>query len=84
MRPIKQPEEGVSYAKKLERLEGLIDWDRPADEIERSIRAFMTWPGSWFEVQGERIKILSAQVENINGVPGTVIDNKPTVACGAG
>ena len=84
LRPAKQSRDGVTYAKKLERSEGLINWEKPADEIERLIRAFMPWPGSWFEAQGERIKILSAQVKNINGVPGTVIDNNLTIACGVG
>lgn len=84
LRPVKQPRVGVTYAKKLERLEGFIDWERPADELERSIRAFTPWPGSWFEVRGERIKVLSAHVKNINGPPGKVIDNKMTIACGIG
>jgi len=77
-----QPEDGVTYAKKLERSEGHIDWRKPAEDIERLIRAFTPWPGSWFEVKGERIKILSAQVENIDGVPGTVMDDKLTISCG--
>ena len=80
--PTDQPEDGVTYAKKLERSEGHIDWRKPAEDIERLIRAFSPWPGSWFEVKGERIKILSAQVENINGVPGTVMDDKLTISCG--
>jgi methionyl-tRNA formyltransferase len=80
--PTDQPEDGVTYAKKLERSEGHIDWRKPAEDIERLIRAFTPWPGSWFEVKGERIKILSAQVENIDGVPGTVMDDKLTISCG--
>jgi methionyl-tRNA formyltransferase len=80
--PKDQPEDGVTYAKKLERSEGHIDWRKPAEDIERLIRAFTPWPGSWFEVKGERIKILSAQVENIDGVPGTVMDDKLTISCG--
>jgi methionyl-tRNA formyltransferase len=80
--PTDQPEDGVTYAKKLERSEGHIDWRKPAEDIERLIRAFSPWPGSWFEVKGERIKILSAQVENIDGVPGTVMDDKLTISCG--
>ncbi len=80
--PTDQPEDGVTYAKKLERSEGHIDWRKPAEDIERLIRAFTPWPGSWFEVKGERIKILSAQVKNIDGVPGTVMDDKLTISCG--
>jgi len=82
IRPTDQPEDGVTYAKKLDRSEGHIDWRKPAEDIERLIRAFTPWPGSWFEVKGERIKILSAQVENIDGVPGTVMDDKLTISCG--
>ena len=82
IRPTDQSEDGVTYAKKLDRSEGHIDWQKPAEDIERLIRAFTPWPGSWFEVKGERIKILSAQVENIDGVPGTVMDDKLTISCG--
>ena len=82
IRPTDQPEDGVTYAKKLDRSEGHIDWRKPAEDIERLIRAFSPWPGGWFEVKGERIKILSAQVENIDGVPGTVMDDKLTISCG--
>ena len=82
IRSTNQPDDGVTYAKKLERSEGHIDWRKPAEDIERLIRAFTPWPGSWFEVKGERIKILSAQVENIDGVPGTVMDDKLTISCG--
>jgi len=82
IRPTDQPEDGVTYAKKLDRSEGHIDWRKPAEDIERLIRAFSPWPGGWFEVKGERIKILSAQVKNIDGVPGTVMDDKLTISCG--
>ena len=82
IRPVDQPQTGVTYAKKIERSEGYIDWQQPAVRIDRLIRAFTPWPGSWFEIRGERIKVLLAQVKNIDGVPGTVMDNKLTISCG--
>jgi methionyl-tRNA formyltransferase len=84
VRPIEQLGCGVTYAKKLERSEGHIDWQKSAEDIERLVRAFTPWPGSWFEFKGERIKILSANAAYGDGEPGTVMDNKPTISCGVG
>ena len=84
IKPIEQLEDVATYAKKLERSEGHIDWKQSAEDIERLVRAFTPWPGSWFEFKGERIKILSANVEYVEGKPGTVMDNKPTIFCGVG
>ncbi len=85
-----QPEDGVTYAAKLQRGEGRLDWRRPAIELERAVRAFTPWPGAEFEAPGgqtgARIKVLAA--EAIPGdpaaAPGTVLDDRLTVACGAG
>ena len=82
--PVAQPEDGVTYASKLERSEGHVVWTNPAIEIERLVRAFTPWPGSWFEYQGERIKILSAELASGSGTPGTVLEVGLTVACGTG
>jgi len=84
IKPTPQAENGVTYAKKLERIEGRIDWTQSAIDIERLIRAFTPWPGTWFEIAGERVKILSAQVVNVKGAPGTVVDDKLTVSCSSG
>jgi methionyl-tRNA formyltransferase len=81
---IPQPEDGVTYASKLERHEGHIDWQKPAIELERLVRAFTPWPGSWFEHKKERIKILAAEPVDGSGAPGTVLDNQLTIACGQG
>ena len=85
---IAQFESGVSYANKLERAEGRIDWQKPAVEIERLIRALTSWPGGWFEVgpenKLERIKILAAEIGEGDGEPGTVLDDQMTVTCGVG
>ena len=77
-----QPDAGVTYAAKLSKEEALIDWTRPAVELERQIRAFDPWPGSFFLHQGERLKVLAAELAEGSGVPGTLLDDNLTVACG--
>jgi methionyl-tRNA formyltransferase len=76
-----QPEDGVTYAAKLSRKEGRLDWTLTAEELERSVRALNPWPGVWFEHQGERIKVLVATVAAGDSAPGTVLDGF-NVACG--
>ncbi|MGH8429117.1 MAG: methionyl-tRNA formyltransferase [Solimonas sp.] len=89
--PVPQPSEGVTYAHKLGREEGALDWRRPAAELERKVRAFHPWPGTWFEAAtkegSERIKVLSAALALASGAAGTVSvgrDGFPVVACGVG
>ena len=84
---VPQPAEGVTYAHKLGREEGVLDWRRPATELERKVRGFHPWPGSWFELEGERIKVIEASLALASGAPGTVTvmrDGFPAVACGVG
>jgi methionyl-tRNA formyltransferase len=84
---VPQSEAGVTYAHKLGKEEGALDWRRPAAELERKVRALHPWPGTWFEVQGERIKVLAAGLALAGGAPGTVSvgrDGFPVVACGIG
>jgi methionyl-tRNA formyltransferase len=78
-----QPD-GATYAPKLTREEGRLDWRKPAVELERQVRAFTPWPGAWFEHEGERLKVLGAAIADGKGVPGTVLDDRLTVACGEG
>jgi len=85
--PTPQPVEGVTYAHKLGKEEGSIDWRRPAAELERKVRAFHPWPGTSFTYSGESIKILGATLALAGGAPGTVSiarDGFPVVACGVG
>ena len=82
--PRPQSEESVTYAHKLERAEGRLDWREPAAALERKVRAFAPWPGAWFEVGGDRVKLLSAAVVAGNGPPGLVLDDALTIACGDG
>jgi methionyl-tRNA formyltransferase len=85
--PTPQPQEGVTYAHKLGKEEGVLDWRRPAAELERKVRAFHPWPGTSFELNGERIKVLEAGLALAAGAPGTLAisrDGFPVVACGSG
>lgn len=81
--PVDQPDEGVTYAAKIDKAELRIDWTRPAAEIERQVRAFAPAPGAWFEVAGERVKLLAAELHPGLGAPGTLLDDALTIACGA-
>ena len=85
--PVAQPDEGVTYAHKLGKEVGVLDWRRPAAELERKVRAFHPWPGTSFELNGERIKVLAAGLALAGGAPGTLTigrDGFPVVACGIG
>jgi methionyl-tRNA formyltransferase len=79
-----QPEAGVTYAAKIAKDEARLDWRQPAVAIERAVRAFNPVPGAFFELAGERIKVLAATVESGSGEPGTAIDDRLAVACGDG
>jgi methionyl-tRNA formyltransferase len=84
-RPQQQPEDGATYAPKIDKAEARIDWGKSADEIDRQVRAFAPWPGAWFEANGERIKLLEA-VPGIDasGAPGEVLDDSLNIAAGSG
>lgn len=82
--PLRQPEDGVTYAAKIEKHEARLDFTRSATEVERQVRAFNPVPGAFLEHEGERIKILAAEVANLSGAPGTVLDGTLTIACSAG
>ena len=85
MTPEAQPNVGVTYAPKVDKAEARIDWSKPAEEIERQVRAFNPVPGAWFEANGERIKLLEMAVgADASGNPGEVLDDCLTIACGEG
>ncbi len=79
-----QPARGVTYAAKIAKAEARIEWARPAVELERLVRGLAPFPGAWFEHDGERIKLLAAELAEGAGAPGEVLDGKLTVACGKG
>ena len=82
--PQPQPAEGVTYAAKLSKNEGRIDWTKSAVEIDRMVRALNPGPGTTFELNGERIKLLAAEPVSGSGAPGVMLDDAGTVACGTG
>lgn len=79
-----QPEEGVTYAKKIRPKETRIDWARPAVDVDRKIRGLSPFPGTWFMAEGKRVKALLSRVEEADGEPGEVLDEGLLIACGEG
>jgi methionyl-tRNA formyltransferase len=82
-----QAEEGVTYAKKIEKAESRIDWSRPAEEVHNLIRGMSPFPGAWFELElngvTTRIKVLRSTLAAGSGAPGTILPDL-TIACGGG
>lgn len=84
LQPQPQEDSGATYAEKIRKEEGRLDWRLPARQLERQVRAFTPWPGAWFELEGERFKVLGAEVAEGEGAPGQVLDDELTIACGEG
>lgn len=82
--PVPQPAAGVTYAAKLTREDGRIDWQQGADEIDRQVRALNPWPGTFCRLGSETLKVLAAEQAPGSGAPGTILDGSFTVACGSG
>ena len=78
---VAQPEDGVTYATKIDKAETKLDFSVSAEAVERQIRAFNPAPGAWFEFEGERYRILAADIVAAHGAAGTVIDDQLTIAC---
>ncbi len=90
---VPQDDSRSCYAPRLERRDGQIDWGRPAVEIERQVRAFIPWPGSYTLLEGQTYRIgavsLPDEAETAAlmasaPAPGTVLDDRLTIACGTG
>ena len=80
-----QPTAGVTYAKKIDKAETPIDWTRPWKAVHDHIRGLSPFPGAWCEWPGAgRVKILRSAQGQGDGAPGTVLDDKLTIACGEG
>jgi methionyl-tRNA formyltransferase len=83
-----QEEDGVSYARKINKLEAQLDFSQSAEILERRVRAFNPAPGAFIEVTGERIKILQASVvlddRGKDFTPGSIIDAQMSIMCGDG
>ncbi len=82
--PRPQPAEGATYAPKLTREDGRIDWTRDAAALDRQVRALNPWPGTFAFLAGETLKVLEAEPADGGGEPGTVLDENLTVATGSG
>ena len=82
--PAIQPEDGVTYAHKIDKAESRLDFTRAAVDVERQVRAFAPAPGAFFELEGERYRVLAAEVVAGEGAPGSVLDDLLTIACGVG
>jgi methionyl-tRNA formyltransferase len=82
-----QNNDKATYAHKIEKSEAAIDWLRPAAQLQRQVRAFNPFPGSWTTLAGERIKIWNASTSRETAAPGTIHaadDSGIHVGCGEG
>ncbi|MBE1295160.1 MAG: methionyl-tRNA formyltransferase [Rhodobacteraceae bacterium] len=82
--PEVQPDEGVTYAAKIDKGEAQIDWSQPAEEVDRKIRGLSPFPGAWCEIDGQRVKLLASRPADGKGEAGEVLDDALTVARGSG
>ena len=81
---VPQPEDGVTYASKIDKAEARLDFSQDAEQVDRQVRAFAPAPGAWFEFEGERCKVLAAEPVDSSAAPGTVVDDQLTIACATG
>ena len=83
-----QDDEAATYAPKLDNKEARINWRLPASDVHDRIRGLSPYPGAWFEIElsgkRERIKVLSAMLDEGRGAPGTLLDDHLTIACSEG
>jgi methionyl-tRNA formyltransferase len=79
-----QPEAGATYAPKIDKGETRIDWSKPWRQVHDHCRGLSPFPGAWFEIGGARIKVLRTTRGEGSGVPGMVLDDALTIACGDG
>ena len=77
-----QPDFGVTYAAKISKIEARIDWSRPARELAWQVQGLAPFPGAWFDLTGERFKMLALEVVEARGPAGEVLDERLLIACG--
>ncbi len=82
--PQVQDDAAAIYAPKIDKAEARIDWTQSAGSIECKVRGLAPFPGAWFELNGERVKLLLSELAEGAGRPGQVIDTDLTIACGSG
>jgi hypothetical protein len=81
--PQPQPEDGVTYASKIDKAEARVDWTLPAAQVDRLIRGLSPFPGAWCLAGEERVKLLRSRLAEGSGAPGHVLHGF-TIACGTG
>ena len=81
---IPQDKSQATYAPKLKRDDGRIDWSEPAEVIERKIRAFNPWPGAFIKLGDRNLKVFSASLVNRSGKPGEILRSEKELVIGAG
>ncbi len=81
-----QDDENATFTKMIIKSDGLIDWDQPAEAIEKRVRAFTGWPGSKAEIAGYDLILTQVTVSDVSGTPGEyeIVDKQIVVACGSG
>jgi len=84
LHPLEQDDEEATYAAKIDKAEARIDWNRPAEEVVRHVHGLSPFPGAWFELDSNRVKLLRAEVVEGSGKAGEVIDDRLAIACGEG
>ncbi|MES0827845.1 methionyl-tRNA formyltransferase [Ruegeria sp. SCP11] len=84
MTPEPQPDDGVTYASKIDKAEARVDWTRPAAEVDRQIRGLSPFPGAWTMIEGDRVKLLASRLAEGQGAPGEVLNDTLRVTCGEG
>jgi methionyl-tRNA formyltransferase len=81
--PTPQPDDGITYAAKIDKSEARIDWSQPAEQVDRQIRGLSPFPGAWCDIGGERVKLLRSRIATGSGLAGQVLTGF-TIACGTG
>ena len=76
--------EGITYAVKIDKGATRIDWAKPWKQVHDHARGLSPFPGAWCEIGGARVKVLRTTKGDGAGAPGTVLDDRLTVACGDG
>ncbi len=88
VKPVAQPAQGITYARKIDKAEARIDFSQPAQAVKNHIHGLSPFPGAWFEVEVagkcERIKVLRAELAPGAGEPGQVLNERLAIACGEG
>jgi len=81
----RQPATSATYANKIDKTETRIDWSKPWQQVHDHCRGLSPFPGAWFEIRDfGRVKVLRTTKGDGEGRPGTVLDNRLTIACGTG